>query len=181
MGMKLLAKVIKILDRIIDIGAIIAGILVIFLMLSVSLEVTLRYFFGRPTIWVVEIAEYVLVYIPFLVAAWVLKRGGHVRMDLVLNRFSPKNQYLLNAITSFTGAVICFILTWSGVKATLCYVGYKTPTPLMMPKSLIIAVIFVGTFLLFVQFLRITYGYLASWRAAADKKEGPVKEPEHGF
>jgi C4-dicarboxylate transporter DctQ subunit len=180
-GMKLMAKVIKIFDFFNGIFLIIAGIFIVFLVLSVSLEVVLRYFFNSPTIWVVEIAEYILVYIPFLAGAWVLKRGGHVRMDLVLNRLSPKNQYLVNAITSFVGAVICFILTWSGVKATLYYVGYKNPTPLMMPKSLIIAVIFVGMFLLFVQFLRLTYGFLASWRAPADKKEGPVKKPEHVF
>lgn len=171
MEMKLIPKVIKIFDRILDITAIIAGIIVIFLMISVSMEVILRYFFRHPTIWVTEIAGYGIVYIPFLVAAWVLKRDAHVRMDLVLSRLSPKNQCLLNAITFFAGAIICFILTYFGVKATLYYVGHFTPTPLMMPKSLIIAVIFVGSFLLFVQFVRRAYGYMKSWTTAADKKE----------
>ena len=64
MDMKLLAKAIKIYDRIIDISVILAGILVIFLMLSVSFEVALRYFFAHPTSWVVEIAGYILLYIP---------------------------------------------------------------------------------------------------------------------
>jgi C4-dicarboxylate transporter DctQ subunit len=175
--MKLIAKVTKIFDFINGIFLIIAGIMLIFLVLSVSLEVVLRYFFNSPTIWVVEIAEYILVYIPFLVGAWVLKRDGHVRMDLVLNRFSPKNQNLVNAITFFTGAVICLILTWFGLKATLFYVGYKNPTMLMMPKSIIIAAIFVGSFLLCVQSLRLAYDFLGSWRAAVDKKDGTAKKP----
>jgi C4-dicarboxylate transporter DctQ subunit len=176
--MKLLAKAIKIYDRIIDISVILAGILVIFLMLSVSLEVALRYFFGHPTSWVVEIAGYILLFIPFLVAAWVLKREGHVRMDLVLNRLSPMAQSVVNAITSFVSAIVCFILTWFGVKATVYYIGYQTPTVLMMPKSLLIAIIFVGMFLLFVQLLRMTYGYLAGWGLPPEKKEGPMKNPE---
>jgi len=175
--MKLLAKVTKIYDRIIDITTLLAGILVIFLMLSVGLEVTLRYFFGRPTSWVVEIAGYILLYIPFLVAAWVLKREGHVRMDLVLNQLSPKSRSLVDAITSVIGAIICFVLTWFGVKAALYFIGYQTPTILMMPKSIIIAIIPVGALLLFIQFLRRTYSYLGSWRAPA-KVEEPIEKPE---
>jgi len=175
--MKLRAKVTKIYDRIIDITTLLAGILVIFLMLSVGLEVTLRYFFGSPTSWVVEVAGYILLYIPFLVAAWVLKREGHVRMDLVLNQLSPKTQSLVNAITSVIGAIICFVLTWFGVKATLYFIGYQTPTILMVPKSIIIVIIPVGSLLLFIQFLRRTYSYLRSWRIA-EEEEMPIEKPE---
>jgi len=176
--MKLLAKVTKIYARIIDITTLLAGILVIFLMLSVGLEVTLRHFFGRPTSWVVEIAGYILLYIPFLVAAWVLKREGHVRMDLVLNQLSPKSRSLVDAITSVIGAIICFVLTWFGVKAALYFIGYQTPTILMMPKSIIIAIIPVGALLLFIQFLRRTYSYLGSWRAPSEKKKVTIEKPE---
>jgi TRAP-type C4-dicarboxylate transport system permease small subunit len=87
-------------------------------------------------------------------------------------------QSVVNAITSFVSAIVCFILTWFGVKATVYYIGYQTPTVLMMPKSLLIAIIFVGMFLLFVQLLRMTYGYLAGWGLPPEKKEGPMKNPE---
>ena len=177
MDMNLLAKVTKIYDRIIDVTTLLAGILAIFLMLSGGLEVTLRYFFGRPTSWVVEIAGYILLYIPFLVAAWVLKREGHVKMDLVLNRLSPKNCSLVNTITSVIGAIVCFILTWFGVKATFYFIGYQTPTILMVPKSIIIVIIPVGSLLLFIQFLRRTYSNLQKWRAP-EKEEVPVEKPE---
>ena len=173
----LLAKAIKFYDRTIDIIALLAGILVIFLMLSVGLEVALRYFLGRPTSWVVEIAGYILIFIPFMVAAWVLRREGHVRMDLLLNRFSTRIQCLINAVTSLVGAIICLVLTYSGLKATFYFVGYQTPTILMLPKSLIIAIIFVGSFLLFIQFLRRTFSYVERWRRS-EKKEEPIDKPE---
>jgi hypothetical protein len=42
--------------------------------------------------------------------------------------------------------------------------GYKTPTVLMLPKSMIIAIIFVGSFLLAVQFSIDTYNHFKAWR-----------------
>jgi C4-dicarboxylate transporter DctQ subunit len=166
----LLAKAIKIYDRVIDSAAFLTGILVIFLMLSVGLEVALRYFLGRPTSWVVEIAGYILLFIPFLVAAWVLRREGHVKMDLVLTRLRPKNQSLVNAVTSFIGAIVCFVLALSGLKTSLYFRGYQTPTILMLPKSLIIAIIFVGSFLLFIQFMRRTCIFLGKWKTPEEEK-----------
>ena len=170
--MNLLTKVANIFDRTIQVATLLAGILLIFLMLSVSADVVLRYFLGRPMGWVKEVAEYILLYIPFLVAAWVLKREGHVRTDLVLSRFSPRIQSIVNAITSLISAIICFLLTWFGVKATWYFfqVGYVTPTLLRVPKFIIIAIIFVGSFLLFIQFLRRAYSYLG--KADRTSREG---------
>jgi len=156
----------KIYNRILDICALLAGILLIFMMLSVTLEVALRYFLGRPTSWAVEICGYILLFIPFLVAAWVQRREEHVRMDLLLSRLGPKAQSLLNAITSFGSAVICLVLTWYGLKITVYFfkLGYQTPTILMLPKSMIIAIIFVGSFLLCIQFFIGAYSHLKTWR-----------------
>ena len=160
------AKLNKMYHRLIELGALIAGVLLLFLMMSVTVEVAFRYFLGRPTSWVMEICGYILLFIPFLVAAWVLRRDGHVRMDLVLSIMSPKARSFVNAITSFISALICFVLTWYGIKVTIYFskLGYKTPTVLMLPKSMIIAIIFVGSFLLAVQFLIDTYNHLRAWR-----------------
>jgi TRAP-type C4-dicarboxylate transport system permease small subunit len=155
----------RIYNSIIGLGALLAGLLLIFLMLSVTLDVALRYFFGHPTSWVVEIAGYSLLFIPFLVAAWVLKRDGHVTMDLLLQRLGPKTQALFNAITSFVSALICLIITWHGIRVTLYFfkLGYKTPTVLMLPKSIIISIIFIGSFFLSIQFLVKAYGQWKIW------------------
>lgn len=153
-------------DKILLFFAIIAGILVISLMLIVSMEVILRYFFGKPTSWVVEISEYILLYIPFLVGAWVLKEEGHVKMDMILAQFNQKNRALIIAITSYFSALICAILTFFGVKTTLYFysVGYKTPTVLKLPKSALISIIFFGMFLLFIQLLRRGYSHIKEWK-----------------
>jgi len=172
--MKLVKKLTNFFDRTIGAMAILAGILLIFTMLSVSVAIASRYFLNRPMGWVIEISEYCLLYITFLVAAWVLKGEGHVKMDIILNRFNPRTQSLINVITSAISAIVCIILTWYGVKVTLelFQTGYFTPTILELPKFIIIAIIFVGSFLLLIQFLRRTHGYLASWGAWRDKEQG---------
>ena len=166
MGLHISKKLSVIYNGIVSMGALLAGILLIFLMISVTVDVILRYFFGSPTSWVVETAGYSLLYIPFLVAAWVQKREDHVTMDLILHSLSPKTQSLVNTITAFISAVICFLLTWHGIRMTLYFfkLGYKTPTVLMVPKSMIIAIIFIGSFFLCIQFLIRAYSQLVTWR-----------------
>jgi TRAP-type C4-dicarboxylate transport system permease small subunit len=166
MSIKLSAAVNRIYNGFVRAGALLAGLLIIFIMLSVTMDVVLRYFFGRPTSWVVEISGYGMLFIPFLVAAWVLKRDNHVKMDLLLNRLSSKTQLLVNTLTCFVSALICLLLTWHGMRVALYFfkVGYKTPTVLMLPKSILVAIIFVGFFFLSIQFFISAYGHLRTWR-----------------
>jgi C4-dicarboxylate transporter DctQ subunit len=181
--MKIIQRLEWAYDWVLRIFVFLAGILLIFLMLSVGLEVCLRYFFGRPTSWVVEIAGYILLYIPFLVGAWVLKNEGHVKMDLFFNSLSGKTQYLLNGLTSIFGAMICFVLTFYGIKVSLYLadMDYKTPTILMLPKSLIIAIIFLGSFLMGLQFILRARASLQLWKAAGrDPGASGVMDPASG-
>jgi TRAP-type C4-dicarboxylate transport system permease small subunit len=153
--------------------AIFAGILLIFSMLSISMGVASRYLFDWPMAWVTEITEYILVHITFLVAPWVLKRQGHVTMDLVLNRLSPRTQSMFNMITYTTSAIVCFILFGSGVRVTweLYQTRYFTPTVLELPKFAVIAVIFIGSVFLFLQFLNMAFRYLSIWRASNSQEK----------
>ena len=160
-------------NQITDMLAFLSGVIVVCLMLAVSLEVILRYFFGRPTIWVTEMSGYALLYIPFLAAAWVQKREENVNVDLVINRMGEKARSFLNTITSLISAVVCVIITYYALKTTIYFfnAGYKTPTVLMLPKSLIIAVVFVGTFFLSIQFLIRTHTHYKVWKKLKNAAE----------
>jgi len=164
-------RVIRIFDRILNVTLVLTCIFITLLMLIVCFEVAMRFLFGRPSVWTVEIAGHMLLYIPFLVGAWVLKREGHVKMDLVLNRLDPKNQALLSGITSALGAIVCFIAAWFAAKVTLgqFQTGYLTQTTMMLPEWPIMGIIPVGIFLLFIQFLRRTFYYLTQWKGAKVK------------
>jgi C4-dicarboxylate transporter DctQ subunit len=171
-------KAATVYDRILKITAIISGVLIIFLTISICADVCMRYFFKAPLSWVDEVAGFIQLYIAFLVAAWVLRRDGHVRMDVVLTRFDTKKQALINAATSLIGAAVFFAVVWFSAMQTL-YVfqlDHRTPTLMRVPMFIITAIIPFGSFLLGIEFLLKSWGFFQNWKTAACKPEQMAKQ-----
>lgn len=144
--MKLGRKFSAIFDGTIGAGAILAAVILAFVVIAVSFEIAMRYFLNRPQVWVVEIVEYCLLFVTFLGAAWVLKREGHVKMDIVLDWLKPGNRAVVNAITSIIGAFIFLAIAWYGVLTTWDNFvrGFWIASELEPPRAPIIAIIPIG-------------------------------------
>lgn len=164
--MKLQRIVTAIFDGIITLFGILVVILIAFNMISVSTAVVMRYLLKSSPAWVIEVTEYSLLYITFLGSAWLLRKEGHVRMDLIISGFNPKTRALINTITYALCTIVCFIVAWYGVKVTWDHyqTHYVLPTILRPPSYLIVGVIPIGSFALFVQFLRRTTKYLQTYQ-----------------
>ena len=149
-------KIDRILDGIIKFFGIIAGILLMTMALIVTYNVVMRYFIGKPPVWAIETTEYILVFATFLAAAWVLKHDGHVKIDIVVVRFSQKGQHVLNVVVSFLGIVACGLLAWHGIKATYSLYTREVIVIKMIPwpKWILVAPIPIGIFLTLTQFVR---------------------------
>ena len=157
--MKIIAKAGPIFDRVIYGMACLSGALTIFTVLIVCADVVSRYLFNRPIVWVIEITEYALLYIVFLGAAWVLKMEAHVKMDLIVTYMPPGIQNRVDIVTSILGAMVCFAITWVGADVTWNHFQRNIPSVqiLRTPLFIILAIIPIGSFFLFVQFLRIAW------------------------
>ena len=147
------------LDRLLDLlNGVMAGIaaaMVIFMMLAISYSVIMRYLFNRPIAWIVEISSYLMLYITFLGTAWLLRREGHVEIDLFTGLMSQKQRAVLRSVTSVGGAAVGFVLTWKGVLITIDYFrrGVMAMDILNTPQYLLTAIIPVGGFLLMIEFI----------------------------
>ncbi len=152
---------IKAIDYLMWISTGIAACLIAFMMLSVSGEVVFRLISGHSQIWIMEIIEYSLLYTVFLGAAWLLKKDGHVKMDIVLIRLPARTQALVNIITSLIGAVACLIVAWFGTKVTLdnIHSGAHLSTVLEPQTFLIVMIVPFGSILLCIQFFKRAFGY----------------------
>ena len=172
--MKFLTKADHIFDRAIGVLALIAAFPIIFTMIVISYEVVTRYMLDRTSLWVTEFSTYSLLWLTFLGAAWLLRKEGHVRMELVLTKLNPRTQALMNVITSIVGILICLVLVRYGVQVAWesFQMGTYYPSLLRVPKWPNYSIIPLGSFLLSVQFLRRTLGYLAQWRELS--KEEPI-------
>ncbi len=171
--MKLLSKSATILfDWLLDRLALLTLVLIGAIWVSITGEVTLRTLTGRTLVWVTEITEYCLLFITFLSAAWLLRKEGHVRVDILLTSLNPASRALLNTITYALAALACLVLFWFSAGTTWSYFldGTADPRMLELPRGPLFAVIPIGSFLLFVQFLRGSYGYLAKWKSRQAQK-----------
>ncbi len=133
-----------------------SGMLMIFSLISVCIDVVMRYFFNSPSGWILQISEYILLYIPFLTAAFVLKEEGHIKVDIILNIVTERTEAILNTVTSILGAGVLLILTYYGTIVTYDFYVRNVPTLkyLKIPEFLVIMVIPVGCFLFALQFIR---------------------------
>ena len=160
----------RILDRLMEGFAWLAGLLMMFSLITVCIDVVMRYFFNRPTGWVLQFSEYILLYIPFLAAAFVLREESHIRVDIVLNRLTGKTRSLINMVTSLLACLVLAILTYYGTYITIDFYQRKVPTLkyLKIPEFLVIMVIPIGCFLFSIQFIRRAYRY---YKASGTRNE----------
>lgn len=105
-------------DRVIGAMAWIAGALLLFQVVSVSGDVMVRYFFGVSIRWVITLNEWSLLFIAFLAAAWLQRQGGHVRLDILIDRFGPKWRAAADLFALAVGIFVCAILVWFGTRVT---------------------------------------------------------------
>ena len=172
--MRLLIRLGKIFDHMNTLMVIISAVFLLGLTFIVGADITLRYLFLRPLGWVKEVSEYILVVLGFLVAAWILKDDGHVKMDLVLTKVSPKAQTLMNIVTSTISTIVVLVITWFSVRVTLQFYQTKlvAPTVLEPQKWILLTPIFLGALLLAIQFVRRTFHLIDKWKAMGKQKAG---------
>ena len=164
-------KMLRIFDKTMDITTFLAGLLLIFITLSVGLEVILRTFLSRPQMWVTEVTECLLLYITFLASAWLLREGGHVKVDIILNRFSGKAAAILGIFSSLIGVFVSLVLTIYGFRVAIdCFQrNIYTPSAMEIPVGAILIVIPVGSMMLLLQFIRRTAGFMGGYFIERDK------------
>ncbi len=148
-------KVQRLVDRGLDLLAWISAFILVGVILSVMVEVFLRSFFNRPQEWVVEISEYALLYITFLSAAYVLRKEGHIVVDLVTCRLNPGKRLFLMIVQYLLISLVSMVFITIGAKVTVDNFirGIYNPTVLQIPIAYVLGIIPVGGFFLFVQSL----------------------------
>jgi C4-dicarboxylate transporter DctQ subunit len=164
----------KVHDRLCDGCARAAAWIMLGMALIITYEVLARYFFNRPTIWVSDFTDYIMLYSTFFVSAWLLKHDGHVRLTIVLEHLSQRTRVVMEMVNSFIGAIVCGFVIWYGVADVWDAVinSIVLARPLPVPKYLVLGVIPFGCLLLSVQFLRDAFKSLNDLKALSKQKVG---------
>ena len=162
-------------DRILGITSVVGIVMILFMMLAICAHVGMRYLFGKPQNWVIDVSTILLLYTAFLAAAWLLRSEGHVAVDFIFAKLKPRHQLLLQFINSLICLVVCVMITVYGIIETISVwkLDLYVDNSFENPKWLVIIIIPLGSFLLFIQFIRRTHGFFKKWRNCEDRK-GPI-------
>ncbi|MBI4286229.1 MAG: TRAP transporter small permease [Chloroflexi bacterium] len=171
--MRVLKSITAAYDRVIGYFAVVAGVLIVSAMLIITLEVVLRRFFALPQRWVVETTEYIMVWTAFLAAAWILRREGHVRVEIVANHFTRRAQAVIGIVVSLIGAALCIVIAVYGSEVVWDFFqrGIRMGTTMAPLKAPFLTIIPIGSILLILQFIRRTGGYVQKLRAGRTGQE----------
>ncbi|KJS12667.1 MAG: hypothetical protein VR67_07925 [Peptococcaceae bacterium BRH_c8a] len=93
-------KITNVLESIVEWAGKITSWLILILIFSIAYEVVCRYFFNAPTFWSFDISYMVGGSAMVLGAAWTLKTGQQVRVDIFYMNMSPKKQAIADIIAS---------------------------------------------------------------------------------
>ena len=102
-------KIINTLSRIMNIAA--SAVLAAMMLLTVS-DVVLRYFLKKPILGATEITESMMACLAFLALAWCAAERSHLKVDLVVARFSPRVQAAMDSLTLLAGLAVVAVMAW---------------------------------------------------------------------
>jgi len=116
-------------------------------------DVVMRYIFNSPTIWALEMSEYMLVFLTFIGAAEMQRQKANIKMNYLYVKFPPGMRRFVDLFTSLLMIIFSFLLLRASIKMTLTAYKYGSEsnsllgTPLFIPYSTVA----IGMFLLLLQ------------------------------
>ncbi|SLN27084.1 TRAP transporter small permease subunit [Pseudooctadecabacter jejudonensis] len=92
--------------------ALISGLAVFGLMVLAVVSVTGRNAFQNPLPGYVDWIEQAMPLIAFMGISWVMREGGHIRMDIVVGQLKGRALYLTELITTLAVLILMVLLVW---------------------------------------------------------------------
>ncbi|MEY1557675.1 TRAP transporter small permease subunit [Yoonia sp. R2331] len=92
--------------------ALISGISVFALMVLAVVSVTGRNGFNAPLPGYVDWIEQAMPLIAFMGISYVMREGGHIRMDILVGRLHGRTLYIVELITTLAVLLLMALLVW---------------------------------------------------------------------
>ena len=124
----------------------------VFAMIAVLFYSTVTKSFFLPSLWTLEMAQFLMVAYFLVGGGYALKTGAHVRMDLAYGRWSPRTQARSDAVTMLLVLVYLGFLLYGGISSTAYALeygerSYSAWRPYMAPIKIVMLVGIVLTLL----------------------------------
>ncbi len=107
-----LSKLDHLLLRLERVLALVSGLAVFSLMLLAVFSVTGRNLMNAPLPGYVDWIEQAMPLIAFMGISFVMREGGHIRMDIVVGQLRGRLLYIVELVTTLAVLVLMLLLVW---------------------------------------------------------------------
>jgi TRAP-type transport system small permease protein len=122
--------------RLLDALMLLAALLVLAMTLMIGADVALRNIGAGGLAWSNEVSEYILYLVTLLSAPWLLRRGQHIRVDILLRALPRRVAYAMEWVSDAAGLVCALYFVWYGwrVAAASWSAGAISLKTLVLPE-----------------------------------------------
>ncbi len=143
-----------------------ATMFLIFAMMGVLFYSSVTKTFFLPALWTLEFAQFLMVAYFLLGGAYSIQLKGHVRMDLIYSRWSPRAQSRWDAFTSIFLVTYLILLLYGSISSTTYALeygerSYSSWRPYMWPVKIVMTF---GIFMMLLQAISQFFKDLAAAR-----------------
>jgi TRAP-type C4-dicarboxylate transport system permease small subunit len=145
----------NIFGRVFEALAVAAALLLLAMVVLVTADILLRNLTRTGFPWANEVSEYALYMMTLLTAPWLLRRGQHVRIDLVLSMMPARIAWAMEALGDVIGFLLCAVMMRYGFHMAFesLRLGSLTIKNLVFPEWWLLAPLPVAFALLAAEFL----------------------------
>lgn len=148
-------KIIGAITKLNSAAAFLSGFAVLLISLMYGVEAFSRNLFNRPLEITSSLPQFFMIYVVFLGSAYCLQQGGHIRIEIILDKLNNHYRRIFNFIGYSISALFIGVLLWKGVILTLrsYAAGWQTFTTIQVPIAFINAAIPLGSILMLLALL----------------------------
>jgi len=95
----------------------VAALLLMAMVVGITADIVGRNALGRGVRGIAELSEYALYLMTALTAPWLLRRGQHVRVDVLLVALPARVAWAIELVGDAAGLAIALAFAWYGARA----------------------------------------------------------------
>lgn len=174
----ILKAVLAFLDAIPEYTGRLLAYLCVPVIIVIMVEVVGRYIFNHPFIWAHEAMTFLSAFVYTLGGGYVLLQRGHIGVDILIKRFSPRGQAIMNLFASIFFFIYIYFLTTTTYKfaATSLRIMENSGTPWNPPVYPVKIVLLVAVVLILLAGIA---NFIRDLRIAITGKEDMQYGSEH--
>ncbi|MGP1254354.1 MAG: TRAP transporter small permease [Kiloniellales bacterium] len=140
--------------------ALVAGILLVWLMVAIVVSVIIRNLGLQPSAWFFLSTEYSLFYLTLLGAPWLVRQRGHVHIELLTSVLPRPLLILVSRLVALLCVTVCLVLAWKGLDLVLMNIARTDydVRAFFVPKWILTIAFPISFGLMAVEFARFLFG-----------------------